>query len=327
MKLLLTGAGFIMQDFLSFADDLKDKGVELTAITGVPAEKDKMEEFKEKHGIQELYVDYDEALKNTAADTVYIGVPNFLHYSFAKKALEAGKNVICEKPFTVKYAEFKELKQLAIEKNLVLVEAITNQYLTNYKELKDNLKSLGPVRIVSMNYSQYSHRYNAFKEGKVLPVFDPKKGGGALMDLNIYNIHFLVGLFGMPKKVHYLANIQRGVDTSGVLMLDYGDFKAVSIGAKDCAAPITSTIEGEDGSIVVNGPANVMDSFDMYHEKDLIKHVDDKIYPHRMYEEFINFAKIVDQHDMATVKKMLDHSDEVMQVVQQAVDDAGLELE
>lgn len=327
MKLLLTGAGFIMQDFLSFADDLKDKGVELTAITGVPAEKDKMEEFKEEHGIQELYVDYDEALKNTAADTVYIGVPNFLHYSFAKKALEAGKNVICEKPFTVKYAEFKELKQLAIEKNLVLVEAITNQYLTNYKELKDNLKSLGPVRIVSMNYSQYSHRYNAFKEGKVLPVFDPKKGGGALMDLNIYNIHFLVGLFGMPKKVHYLANIQRGVDTSGVLMLDYGDFKAVSIGAKDCAAPITSTIEGEDGSIVVNGPANVMDSFDMYHEKDLIKHVDDKIYPHRMYEEFINFAKIVDQHDMATVKKMLDHSDEVMQVVQQAVDDAGLELE
>lgn len=327
MKLLLTGSGFIVQDFLSFADDLKEKGVELAAITGVPAEKEKLEELAKTYDIKEVYLDYDEALANTNADTVYIGVPNFLHYSFAKKAMAADKNVICEKPFTVKYDEFKELKQMALDKNLVLVEAITNQYLTNYKELKDELKNLGPVKIVSMNYSQYSHRYDAFKEGKVLPVFDPKKGGGALMDLNIYNIHFLVGLFGMPKSVHYAANIARGVDTSGILMLDYGDFKAVSIAAKDTEAPITSTIEGEDGSIIVNGPANVMDSWDLYHRKDLVKHVDDKIYPHRMYEEFLNFAEIIDNHDMKKVEKMLNHSDEVMQVLQKAVDDAGLKLE
>ncbi|MBP2058453.1 putative dehydrogenase [Lactobacillus colini] len=327
MKLLLTGAGFIIQDFLSFADDLKDKGVELTAITGVVVEKEKMQELADAHGIKELYTDYDQALAKTSADTVYIGVPNFLHYSFAKKALAAGKNVICEKPFTVKYAEFKELKELALKKGLVLVEAITNQYLTNYKELKDEVKSLGPVKIVSMNYSQYSHRYDAFKKGKILPVFDPKKGGGALMDLNIYNIHFLVGLFGMPKTVKYMANITRGVDTSGILVLDYGKFKAVSIAAKDTQAPITSTIEGEDGSIIVNGPANVMDSWDLYHITDLVKHVDDKVYPHRMYEEFVDFAQIVDNHDMAKVEEMLNHSDEVMQVVQKAVDDAGLELE
>lgn len=71
---------------------------------------------------------YDQALKETNADTVYVAVPNSLHYSFAKKALLAGKNVICEKPFTVKYDEFKELKQIAKEKQLILVEAITNQF-------------------------------------------------------------------------------------------------------------------------------------------------------------------------------------------------------
>lgn len=164
-----------------------------------------------------------------------------------------------------------------------IVEAITNQYLTNYRELKDKVKTLGPVRIVLMNYSQYSHRYDAFKEGKILPVFDPKKGGGALMDLNIYNIHFLVGLFGMPKSVKYVANIQRGIDTSGMLILDYGDFKAVLIAAKDCAAPVMSLIEGEDGTIVVNGSANVMDSFDIYQGKKETAHVDDKVYPHHTY--------------------------------------------
>ena len=325
MKLLISGAGFIVQDFLTIAHDLKN--VELRAIAGVEADKPTMDDLQKKYGIKEVYTDYATALKEADVDTVYIGVPNFLHYSFAKQALEAGKNVICEKPFTVKYAEFKELKNLALEKNLVLVEAITNQYLTNYKELKNKLSDLGPIRIVSMNYSQYSHRYDAFKEGKVLPVFDPKKGGGALMDLNIYNIHFIVGLFGKPKSVKYMANIQRGVDTSGVLLLDYGDFKAVSIAAKECAAPITSTIEGEDGSIIVNGPANIMDSFDTYKEKEKLEHIDDKVYPHRMYEEFVEFTRIVDEHDMSAVKNALEHSDEVMQVVQAAVEDAGLKLE
>ncbi|GAA3627913.1 Gfo/Idh/MocA family oxidoreductase [Lactobacillus hamsteri] len=325
MKLLIAGAGFIVQDWLTITKDLKD--VELMAIVGTSNDKEIMEKLQKEYGIQEVYTDYDKALNNADVDTVYVGVPNFLHYSFVKKALNAGKNVICEKPFTVKYAEFKELKELALEKDLVLVEAITNQYLTNYKELKDKVESLGPVRIVSMNYSQYSHRYNAFKEGKVLPVFDPKKGGGALMDLNIYNIHFLVGLFGMPKSVHYVANIQRNVDTSGMLLLDYGDFKAVSIAAKDCAAPVTSMIEGEDGTIVVNGPANVMDSFDMYHGNEKTEHIDDKVYPHRMYEEFNEFARMIKDHDMDKTKKMLNHSDKVMQVVQKACDNAGLELE
>lgn len=325
MKLLIAGAGFIVQDWLTIAKDLKD--VELVAIAGVESDKENMDRLQKKYGIKQVYTDYDQALQEADVDTVYVGVPNFLHFSFTKKALNAGKNVICEKPFTVKYAEFKELKELTLAKDLILVEAITNQYLTNYKELKDKVKSLGLVRIVSMNYSQYSHRYDAFKNGKILPVFDPKKGGGALMDLNIYNIHFIVGLFGMPKSVRYIANIQRNIDTSGMLILDYGNFKAVSIAAKDCAAPVTSMIEGEEGTAVINGPANVMDSFDLYHGNKKTEHVDDKVYPHRMYEEFNEFTRMIKDHDIIENKKMLEHSDEVMQIVQKACDDAGLELE
>lgn len=65
-----------------------------------------------------------------------------------------------------------------------------------------------------------------------------------MRDLNIYNIHLLVGLFGKPKTVQYLANMERQVDTSGVLLMDYERFKAVCIGAKDCSAEIVSTIQG-----------------------------------------------------------------------------------
>lgn len=175
MKLLIAGAGFIVSDFLPITKDLPK--TDIVGITGTPNDLDQMKEYQNKYHIEECFTDYDQALKETAADTAYVAVPNFLHYAFTKKALEAGKNVICEKPFTVKYDEFRKLKNLAEEKKLILVEAITNQYLTNYKVLKDHLSDLGQIKIVSMNYSQYSHRYDAFKQGKILPVFDPKKGG------------------------------------------------------------------------------------------------------------------------------------------------------
>lgn len=325
MKLLIAGAGFIVSDFLPITKDLEN--FKLVGISGMLADLDKMKEFQAKYGIETIYTDYDDALRETSADTVYVAVPNFLHFSFAKKALEAGKNVICEKPFTVKYDEFKELRKIAEDKKLILVEAITNQYLTNYNDLKQELKNIGKVKIVSMNYSQYSHRYDAFKEGKILPVFDPKKGGGALMDLNIYNIHFLIGLFGMPKKVEYRANIEHGVDTSGILNMDYGNFKAVSIAAKDVSAPVTSLIEAEDKTIVVNGPANVMDSFDIVNHNNQVTHIDNKIYDHRMYEEFRDFISMIDNKDLKADKEALDHSDQVMQTLQEAVKSANLELD
>lgn len=325
MKLLIAGSGFIVQDFLPITKDLKK--TKLTAIAATSHSLERMKQMQQDYPIENVYTDYEQALKKTDADTVYVAVPNSLHYRFVKEALQAGKNVICEKPFTVKYSEFQELKDLATAKKLILVEAITTQYLTNYAELKEKLPEVGPVRIVSMNFSQYSHRYDAFKAGKITPVFDPKEGGGALMDLNVYNIHFLVGLFGLPKSVEYRANFQRGVDTSGILNLDYGNFKAVSIAAKDVAAPETSLIEGENKTIVVNGPVNSLASFEVLDHSNHDQHVDKHVYPHRMYEEFVAFEKMIDHRDLVADQKALVHSDQVMQVLQKAIESGGLNLE
>lgn len=101
----------------------------------------------------------------------------------------------------------------------------------------------------------------------------------------------------------------------------------LSIAAKDSGAPVTSTIEGENETIVVNGPANVMDSFDIYYNSEKLQHIDKKVYPHRMFEEFKEFNRMIEKHDMSKCKKMLNHSDEVMQVLQKAVESAGLKLE
>ncbi len=96
------------------------------------------------------------------------------------------------------------------------MEAITNQYLKNFQGIKEAVKKIGTLKIIECNYSQYSSRYDAFKEGTILPAFNPKMGGGALMDINIYNIHLVVGLLGKPERVQYYANIERDIDTSGI---------------------------------------------------------------------------------------------------------------
>ncbi|CAH1191838.1 scyllo-inositol 2-dehydrogenase (NADP(+)) IolU [Paenibacillus auburnensis] len=322
MKLGIAGAGNIVMDLLSFVHEIP--GITLQAISSKPAHREKLLSLQNQFGISRIYDNYTEMLLNDEVDTVYIGLPNHLHYSYTKEALIRGKHVICEKPFTSNLREFMELKQLALQSGLVLIEAITNQYLNNYLLMKEYLSKLGPVRIVECNYSQYSSRYDAFRAGQVLPAFNPEMSGGTLMDINIYNIHMVVGFFGSPVKVEYLANMERGIDTSGILLLDYGDFKCVCIGAKDSTAPNAMNIQGVHGYLRMHGSANIIDSFDYVANKEKPVQVDHKHHPHRMYDEFIAFEQIIREKDMDWVLRMLEHSERVMRVIEQAKQSAGL---
>ena len=323
MKLAVLGTGKIVQEFLPMIQQVTD--VELVALLSTPRSLDKAKEMQVQYHIQEVYTDYETLLGNATIDTVYVALPNHLHYQYTKAALLQGKNVICEKPFTLNAQQLQELIQIATEKRLILLEAITNQYLNNFLQIKKDLAQLGKIKIVECNYSQYSSRYDAFKEGRILPAFDPQKGGGALMDINIYNSHFVVGLFGKPEKVQYLANIERDIDTSGILVLDYGAFKAVCIGAKDSTAQIRSVIQGTDGSIEVLGATNEMPRYER-RSKTEIEAVNANLDKHRMYQEFEKFTEVIDQKDLAFALEQLNHSLTVMQVVDQALESANLHL-
>ena len=305
MKLGIVGAGMIVKDLLSTSSNLKD--IEFKAICGTERNKETLKQLKEEYGFEYVLYDYDELL-NIDLDAIYIGVPNNLHFEFAKKALEANKNVIVEKPFTSTYKEAVILSDLAKERQLFIFEAITNQYLPNYNKIKELIPELGDIKIIQCNYSQYSSRYNSFKEGNVLPAFDPKFSGGALMDLNIYNIHYVVGLFGRPKEVEYYPNVERGIDTSGVLILDYGKFKCVCVGAKDCRAPIENNIQGDKGCIYQDTPANVCEGFELImNDKAGLKYNENN-YEHRMVNEFIEFSNMIGNNDLERCYKMLEHS-------------------
>jgi predicted dehydrogenase len=322
--LAVLGAGMIVQDFLSIAADLSQ--FELVAIYGRESNRQKLETLSGDHAIRRVYTDYDECLRDPAVDAAYVGLPNHLHYDFAKKALLAGKHVICEKPFTLTVDELRELGTIAAEHGMILVEAVTNQYLTNYQLIRDELPGLGTLKLIQCNYSQLSSRYPAFLRGEVLPAFDPALGGGALMDIGIYNIHFVVGLLGKPVSVHYSANIERGVDTSGILVLEYPTTRVVCIGAKDSAGPVQSLVQGDGGTIVMHGPPNMVDSFTVLTPGDEPRHVDGKVHPHRMYEEFMAFATMIRDNDTHKRDARLAHSEIVLEVAIRALETAGIRL-
>lgn len=324
MKLGIIGAGMIVKDFLTISQDLPD--VTLEAIIGVEQDLSTMQALQSQYGIETIYTDYDAALEDGHFDTVYVAVPNHLHYAFALKGLEAGKNVICEKPFTLNLKQLQELKRVALANDLILIEAITNQYLTNYQGIKDAIEEIGDVKLIECNYSQYSSRYDAFKEGTILPAFNPKMGGGALMDINIYNIHLVVGLLGKPERINYYANVKQGIDTSGILILDYGDIKVSCIGSKDSIADIRTTIQGDKGSIVLDGPTNIINHYTFQLNKQTPIEHDNKVHPHRMYEEFVAFTEIINHHNTEAALRAMDHSEMVMEIVDRALEDAGITL-
>ena len=309
MNLGIVGAGMIVKDFLSFTHELPE--IKLEAIVARNIEN--LKNLQSIYNIKEIFTDLDECLSNPSIDTIYVAVPNNLHYSVAKKALEAGKNVICEKPFTLDYNETVELFQLAESKNLILIEAITNQYLPNYLEIKENLSQIGNIRLVECNFSQLSSRYEAFKKGIIAPVFDKNQGGGVLGDLNIYNIHFVVGLFGAPKNSEYYPNIVREVDTSGILILEYDEFKVVCIAAKDTYNNSYANIQGDKGLIKVIGTLNEVPNYIIKNNEVEMK-VNKNIHKHRMYSEFKKFIDVIDNKDFDFMQKQKEHSLAVMEI-------------
>ena len=206
-------------------------------------------------GVTRVYTDMEEFLADEEMNFVYVATPNLLHYEQTKRALLAGKHVICEKPFCVRENQVQELMDLAKEKGLFLVEAAPTTFLPNYEILKRELPRIGRIRLVQSNFSQYSSRYDDLLRGELPNIFNPQYGGGCLMDINFYNVYLNTALFGRPERAVYYPNFfgEFRVDTSGILMLQYKDFVSENTGAKDTWGVNAFQIQGEKGYIYVEG--------------------------------------------------------------------------
>ena len=321
MKLGIVGSGMIVQEFLPSLVRLE--GLEIMGMQGTKKSIGKVEEICVKYGISKFTDDFNK-LCEFGIDTVYIAVPNFLHFEYCKKALEKGLNIIVEKPMTTNYRQAKELSDLAKEKELFLFEAITTLYFENYKKIKDWIGKIGDVKLVQSQYSQYSSRYDAFKRGEILPVFDSEKAGGALMDLGLYNLHYVLGLFGKPENVKYYANIERNIDTSGVLMIEYKNFNAMCVCAKDSEGGRIGVIQGSKGKIVSEEAPGLVGKVTLNMYDGTTESFDDGFSKDRVVPEFKAFISAVNESDLEFCYRQLEKSLLVSEVQTKARIGAGI---
>lgn len=249
IRLGTIGSNFIVHNILRHV--VKTPGWVYTAAYSRSEEK--AEALANQYGAERYYTDMDAFLADEEVNFVYIATPNVLHYEQAKAALLANKHVLLEKPFCPEVSLAQELKQLAWERGLILVDMTPTAFLPNLQVLKEQLPKIGKIRLVMGNYTQYSSRYDRFRSGETDNVFNPLYAGGSLMDINYYNVYLNTALFGKAKNAHYYPNIQRDIDTSGVIVLEYEGFVSQNTGAKDCRGENFFQIEGEDGYIYVPG--------------------------------------------------------------------------
>lgn len=313
MKIGIAGAGKIVRECLGVLRD--DAEISCQAIWNRTREK--AQSLADEFEIPDVYEDWEAMLADERLDFIYIGLSNDAHYPFALQALQAGHNVILEKPFTTTLQQAEELAACANAHDLYLFEAISSVHTEHFDFVRSHVSDLGDIKLVLCNYSQYSTRYDDYLKGKVHTVFDPNRDGGTLVDLNVYNIHIVVALFGMPQEVDYRPNFGwNGVDTSGVLLLTYPAFTAVCFAAKDSRSPSFIDIQGNRGTVMIDGYANACQTIRWMEGENKIETRTTAW--HRMKGEFLAFERIWHDQDRKSCQRLLENSLMVTRVLCEA---------
>lgn len=192
----IIGLGYMAECFSSAIDGNKDGIVVAVASRSI----EKAKKFALKHGKCQAYGSYEAMLhdSNLELDVVYIATPTKYHYEHIKLCLEAGKNVLCEKPITSNVQELEELYQLAQEKDCFLMEGMWMKCLPTYQKALTWIKEgrIGTLDLIRADF---------YKREQIEPskaIYNKRECGGVLRDYGVYAIAFPTGfLEEMPEEL------------------------------------------------------------------------------------------------------------------------------
>ena len=196
MKWGILATGTIAKKFASTVEQMGAEGEQLVAVGSRHMES--AQTFAQQYGIPRCYDSYEALAADPEVEAIYVATPNTLHYENCKLCLEQGKHVLCEKPFTITPEQAQQLYRLAEEKHRFLMEAFWIWLLPLYDRLREILAAgtIGELKQITCQYGFVAS--GARKDRK----FDSGLGGGALLDIGIYNLGFLRILTGQdPEKV------------------------------------------------------------------------------------------------------------------------------
>jgi predicted dehydrogenase len=212
----ILGCGHIAK---KFAADLKlVKEAKLVALGSRSLEK--ATTFASVFPVEYIHDSYEALVANPAVDVIYIATPHNKHYEHVMLCLQAGKAVLCEKPFALNSRQARAMIQLSKEKQVFLMEALWSKFLPQYQKVQELLQQgkLGTVKSVLVNFG--------FRPlPPVSPrLYDPALGGGSLMDIGIYNAFLAMSILGRPDEIEAtMTPAATGVDEQCAVLFKYNN--------------------------------------------------------------------------------------------------------
>ncbi|HDJ33927.1 MAG TPA: Gfo/Idh/MocA family oxidoreductase [Bacteroidetes bacterium] len=205
-------------------------------------------------GIPRAYGSYEDLLNDREIDAVYISLPNHLHAEWIRKAADAGKHILCEKPLAMHAAEAEEAAAYAEKKGVKLMEGFMYRFQPMWLRARElvNIREIGNVRAVHTHFSYHNPDPGNIRN-------KPEYGGGALMDIGCYAIsvpRFILG----KEPVRLVAHVERhpefGTDMHTSAIMDFGDSRATFTVSTLMQPRQEVQIIGESGEITVHQPFN-----------------------------------------------------------------------
>ncbi len=226
-------------------------GVQLRAVGGRDASK--AASLAHESGAASCSI--DELIRRDDVDVIYVATPNHLHHEHVVRSLEAGKHVVCEKPFMTCASEVRDVMGVAERVDRFCMEAMWMRFTPAMRRLRELVRSgaIGEVRMLS---AQMGYPYKLDPGHRLL---DAKQGGGVVLDLGVYLLSLAFDVMGRP--LHVGGALRRagdradGIDTTMTAILDYGQGRSAQLFATfEGATSNDATIVGPGGTIRVEEP-------------------------------------------------------------------------
>lgn len=244
----IISTGRIANDFAQGVSQLSDATV-LAVGSRTQAAADA---FGDRHGVERRHASYEALAADPDLDAIYVATPHPFHAPNCIMCLEAGKAVLCEKPFTINAAELERVVALAREKQLFLMEGMWSRFMPATVKLRELLAGgvIGDVNIVDIDFG-FRAPFNPQHR-----LFAPALGGGALLDIGVYSLSFASMVLGTPRRILSMAHLgESGVDENAAIILGYesGALTTISTAIRT-TTPHRAVINGALGRITMHPP-------------------------------------------------------------------------
>jgi dihydrodiol dehydrogenase / D-xylose 1-dehydrogenase (NADP) len=251
----IIGTGYIARTFakaLTYIPDAETYAVGSRTIESAAT-------FAKNLNVPKVYDTYQGVVDDPDVDAVYIATVNSLHKQNCIDAINAGKPVLCEKPFMLNSEEAKEVITLAREKKVFLMEALWTRYIPAFQKARQMWED----GVIGDVYSATSDIGWVYERDETHPLYQPALGGGSLLDLGAYPVSIAHIVFGEPDTISSFGFVgPLGVDEQNGIVFGYkGGQLALGYSSFKVSPPMEATICGSKGYIRFNSPFYCPSSF------------------------------------------------------------------